>query len=142
MFALTIWQFITWSFIAVIGVIALVLILLGFGKSRERLGGPWTSLIVLSVAVAIAAAIVFPVHHGDGRSTSYNDGWDFVAQGTAGTFDNVYKSMTCEAIYQGEASANGMSFTRGEDENEWVHGCKDARYAEWLARQEVTVPLK
>lgn len=140
--ALTLTQFITWSIIVVIGVSALTLVLIGLGKSRERLGSRLTALIALSLVVAIVAAIIFPLHHGDGRSSSYNEGWDFVAGFTASTFDNVYGSMICEAIYQGEASANGSSFTHDKVKREWVQGCKDAQYAESLAKQNVTVPLK
>ena len=141
MFALTFGDIAFWAFVAVVALVVIRLIVKGLRSSVRRWGGRWTLLGVLAIAVAFASAVVFPLHHGDGRTTSYNDGWDEVASLPASQYYDLDGSMSCVALYRESAAAAG-DFHRIEVESEWVHGCRDGRVALWLAHQNATIATK
>jgi len=138
--ALTFTKILWWVFIIGGGWVVFLIVLLCISALHRRMGRWWTSLVVLVVGAVIAIAVVFPLHHGDGRSTSYNDGWDFVAIGPTGSFIDVFGSKSCTTIFHGEEAA--QSFPSPEREKEWVEGCRDARAALRAAELNVTIQVK
>lgn len=143
MLALTFSQLILWAVIIGGSLGVLLVVLVGIGVALERWGRRWTYPGVLLVAACIAAAIVFPLQHGDGRSPPYNDGWDFVATSSAGSFHDIYGSENCSALFIGGGAPQDRGvFTKIATEKAWVRGCKDAMAALSQAEQNVTIPVK
>lgn len=101
-----------------------------------------TRLALLVVALGVAAAVNFPLHNGDGRSRSYNAGWNFFAGSSAPAYQRVYGSMSCIGIFRMFHSDGPNDFTTYLLKSEWVHGCRDARVALRNAEQNATIPEK
>ncbi|HUY43884.1 MAG TPA: hypothetical protein VMU98_08985 [Acidimicrobiales bacterium] len=141
MFALTLGDITFWAVDTVVALVVIRLIVKGLRSSVTRWGGRLTLLGVLAIAVAIASAVVFPLHRGDGRTTSYNDGWDGVASLPASQYYHLDGSMSCVALYR-ESAAVSSDFHRIEVKGEWVHGCRDGRVALWRAHQNATIATK
>lgn len=107
--------------------------------------------ILYGLIVLIIASQVFPLHRGDGRSESYNDGWFQVA---ASYTENSAKSILqessgpdyCTKEYRsidGEYSPNNSPIIGGhprDNRQEWINGCRDAILASRYEISNVTIP--
>lgn len=118
---------------------ALVLVIAFFsskGKSR-LIAAMFTAALVL----AIFGLYVFPLHRGDGRSTSYNNGWEYIAIYTPdGAVTQFGNPGSCLQLFLGERQVHKGGFGPYDNESEWVKGCKDAIAADRQAITETTTP--
>ena len=136
----------------VIGILVLLfLFALGdqFFKVKYGENGHRGWLFFCAIVAFSAALIFFPLHHGDGRSNSYNDGWDFVEY-TEVEFFHLY-GHSCplnwaqQTHYSQSATGNTPPFGDNyphDNMREWIQGCKDASQMLSNESQQVTIPFK
>ena len=138
------WKGVVWGICSIFVVILVVSI-------DDVIGKKWiVRPIILAIVLVGVATYVFPIHHGDGRSNAYNDGWGWVAQVPASTALQFWgTSGKCAEVYHannGFATPSELGFPASPPDNrkEWLHGCRDAlaeaRAALANARSVVTIP--
>ena len=107
--------------------------------------------ILYGLIVLIIVSQVFPLHRGDGRSGSYNDGWFQVAANYFGYSAKVILQQSSEPDYcakeyqaiDGEFSPNNAPIIGGhprDNRQEWINGCRDALLAGRYEISNVTIP--
>jgi hypothetical protein len=107
--------------------------------------------ILYGLVVLIISSQVFPLHRGDGRSESYNDGWFQVAASYFGNSAEVTLQQSSEPHYcakeyqsiDGEYSPNSDPIVGGhprDNRQEWINGCRDALLAGRYEITNVTIP--
>jgi hypothetical protein len=107
--------------------------------------------ILYALIVLIIASQVFPLHRGDGRSGSYNDGWFQVTASYLANSAKVILQQSSEREYcakeyraiDGEYSPNNAPIVGGhprDNRQEWINGCRDALLAGRYEISSVTIP--
>ncbi|MCU1364284.1 MAG: hypothetical protein JWM55_2112 [Acidimicrobiaceae bacterium] len=147
-----------WSWLW-IGLLALV-IYLPWSKAATRSKGIDVKVPALTetarkrllycLILLIIASQVFPLHRGDGRSESYNDGWfqvtaSYLANSAKVILQQSSETDYCAKEYQtinGEYSPNNSIVGSHPRDNrqEWINGCRDALLAGRYEITNVTIP--
>lgn len=122
-----------------------------FGEKFQKTGQHIWQAFCATFVIAVALFIIFPLNHGDGRSVSYNKGWDFATGFGAGYYFKTY-GYSCpknwaEQTHFSQPTFGGIEKPYGNNyphtnKDEWIKGCNDATRMLRNEQQEVTIPFR